>query len=386
MKKELIFLIAIVLCLHLVDAGALGMTPTGSRFFFHPYLRNTFSFTVTDSDSEQFIQVYVKGDLKNYTSLDKNSFIGNGTFTVNISLPAEIEIPGNHQLIIGAVESSSGEKGSSASSVGGLVGVQTIIYIFVPYPGQYIEASFEIQDVNEGENSSYYFEINNLGTEDVSPNALVEISKDSEAIKSNAIDFGEIKSKDTLTRNDTIYTSDLKPGVYNVTAKINYGREIDIEKELRVGTLFVNITDYSYLFETNKINKFNIEVENLWNLKMKNVYSEVTVTDNGKLIDSFKTPSVDLEPWEKTNLTGFFNAENLSEGRYIANIQLFYEGGSTGKLAAIYAKNPVKKINKTLIILAIIAAVIILLFLITIIFLIIKIRRIKNEKKRKGNK
>jgi hypothetical protein len=125
-------------------------------------------------------------------------------------------------------------------------------------------------------------------------------------------------------------------------------------------------------------------VENLWNSKISDVYSEVIITDKGVVSDTFTTPSYSIEPWQKINLTGFFDAGNLSEGKYIANIRIFYEDQMNSKLVSVYLKNPSKS-NLWLIIVGIIT-IIFIISLGIIIYLELKIKRVTQGVKKKSKK
>lgn len=379
----MIFFLIIIMAIPFVNAGSIGITPTGSKFFFEPGLEKTFKYTVSSIDSEYGVDIYVNGDLANYTELSNNHFSGTGEFEVKIKLPAKIDVPGNHRLLIGAIESSR-----EGSGIGGLAAIQIPIDIFVPYPGQYAEATFELENVNIGENARYELRINNLGNEDITAFGNIDIYNGKEKIrklKTKVISAGKIKNQEEFIETGFLNVSDLSQGIYIVVAAIDYGKKIEIEKELKIGYFFVNITDYSYIFEANKINKFNIEVENLWNSQMENVYGDVVITNNGAIVDSFKTPSKDMSPWEKVNLTGFFDATNVTEGKYTASLIVNYENKSTNKLVAIYTKNPPKNpIWDTIRYAGIGVAVVMAIFITIIIYLIVKIRRIgKNAKKKK---
>ena len=104
------------------------------------------------------------------------------------------------------------------------------------------------------------------------------------------------------------------------------------------------------------------------------MYAEIFLTDNGKLIDTIKTPSVELAPWEKKNLTGYFDATSLQSKRYLANIYIHFNDGQKNKLVAVYIQDLPK--NETTFYLIIVASLSIALL--AIILLLIKNK--KNEK------
>ncbi|MFA5258677.1 MAG: hypothetical protein WC979_05070 [Candidatus Pacearchaeota archaeon] len=383
MIKRLLFFLIVLLVIHSVNAGSIGMTPTGSKLFFEPNLEKTFSFRAMTPDPEQRIEMFVKGDLAQYATLSKNSSIGGGAFEVRIKLPEKIEIPGNHRLLVGAIESLNAD----GAGIGGLASIQVPIDVFVPYPGQYAEALFKLENVNKGNDSMYELSINNLGTQDLFVTATIDIYGEKikeNKVKSKFINIGIIKSKEVFNDAGFLNVSFLEPGIYPVLVTIDYGKKINLENELKIGYLFINLTDYSYIFETNKINKFNIEIENLWNSKISDVYSEVIITDEGVVLDTFTTPSYSIQPWQKVNLTGFFDATNLSEGKYIANIRIFYESQMSSKLVSIYLKS-FSKNNLWLIIIGVIT-IIFIISLGIIIYLELKIKKVAQGAKKKNKK
>jgi len=381
-KKGLLilaFFLIIVSLLSLINAGSVGISPAKQEFYFEPGIEKTFTFKIIPANSEQITDLYVKGDLAEYVNLSKESVIGYDTFEVYIKLPNEIEIPGKHRILIGAKEYVD----ETSLGVKGVVVVQAPIDILVPYPGKYAEASFKISDINEGEEAVFELEIFNFGTENIFPNSKIDIYEDEERtkkIKTKIIKPQEIKSKERILIIDIINTSEFKPGPYFITVNIDYGKIIEIDDEFRIGTLLIKIIDYSNEFEERKINKFNIEIESLWNYEIKNVYGEVSVTDNGEIIDKFKTPIVNLNSWEKANLTGFFDASEVKEGEYIANLKIFYEDKNVYKLVTIYV---ITGFNSLLIIGGAAGIIFIIAILILIICLIIKIHKLKKNARKK---
>jgi len=374
-----VFLIIVSLS-SLINAGSLGISPAKQEFYFEPGIEKTFTFKIVSASSEQITDLYVKGDLAEYVNLSKESVLGRDSFEVYIKLPNKIEIPGKHRILIGAKEHVD----EFDSGVKGVVVIQAPIDVLVPYPGKYAEASFKIADINEGEDAVFELEIFNFGTEKIFPNSRIDIYNDeerTEKIKTKVIEPQEIKSKERILIADTIDTSDLKPGPYFVTVNVDYGKIIEIDDEFRIGTLLIKIIDYSNEFEEGKINKFKIEIESLWNYEIKNIYGEVSVTDNGKIIDTFKTPTINLNSWKKANLTGFFDASSVEEGKYVANLKIFYENKDVYKLVSIYVIKP--GFNSLLIIGSSAGIVLIIGVLILIICLIVKIHKLKKNGRKK---
>jgi hypothetical protein len=122
----------------------------------------------------------------------------------------------------------------------------------------------------------------------------------------------------------------------------------------------------------------------LWNLPLDDVFVAVGVTINGSAIDQFNTPTTKLNPWEKKVLTGFFDATNAQEGRYLANLKVNYEGSSTNKIVAIYVKKI--PVDNRLTIALIIAGILVLLSIIIIVYLSLRIKKLKNFKEEHNEK
>ncbi|MEI6058708.1 MAG: hypothetical protein WCP89_02960 [archaeon] len=381
MIKRGVLLVFLIL-LPLVNAGSIGISPVHFELFFEPNLERTFDFTVSNADPKGAIEVYALGDLAKYVKLSDDSFVGEGSLRVYLKLPKTIEIPGNHRILIGARESSS-ENGASGG-VAGIAAIQASIDVMVQYPGKYIEAAFNVNNVNKGENASFDLTVNNLGTESINISPVIEVYEDNIKLLTKNIEIGKMLSKDKRVINDFLATSSLNEGTYNTSLVINYGREIRISRELKIGYMFVNITDYSYNFSSGKINPFRISVENLWNSEMKNVYAEIVITDKGKVLTSFKTPSMDMAPWEKKDLVGFFDVSDIPEGRYTANLQVFYDSKINNKLVAVYVFKP--PVNNVWMIWVGIAAGFVLVVIVVFVYLIVKIRRLKNESGKKNKR
>ena len=383
MERRYFILLLTLTLIYNVNAGAVGISPAYSIIHFEPGLEASFRFTASNANPEEGIGIVLEGDLAKYANISKNFSIGSTTFTVNLKLPEKIEKPGTHIIYVKAFESKDGEN----SVIGGVAAIRAPIKILVPYPGKYTESTFTINNVNEGEDASYQLDIQNLGTDDVIVDTLVEIfeiDENGEKILIEKLDDMELKSKNALKIIEDLDTNNLESGIYFAKATINYGKIEILNTTFRIGEFIVDIIDYDYLFEKNKINKFNIEIENKWNTKIESVFGEVTITDKGKVVSTFRTVSLDTAPWEIKNITGFFDTGSLDPKRYLANMNLYYGDSSTHKLVAIYIQDPPKErdyLQLALIVVAILSLIMIIGFAILIIK-IKKLKKVPNDKKK----
>ncbi|MFH1710820.1 MAG: hypothetical protein ABH840_00745 [Nanoarchaeota archaeon] len=352
--------------------ASLGLSPAIVETDFEPDLSFLVNFRVIGADSSQKLEVYAEGDFSKYVQFDKTNLTGVEGFTAYINLPLTAEKPGKNKLYIRVrevVEKSSG--------IGTRLEIGALILIKVPYPGKYAEIkSFSISDANEGEPVNFNLEVESLGAEEVYVAPNIKVYANDEMIEDINFDGRTInpRTSETFIRNSG---ENYRAGIYNATATVDYREIIKQNTSFRIGSLFVNITNWSSTFLAGKISEFKIDIESKWNDDIRNVYAEVNVSKDSTQVDSFKTPSIELKRWEKASLKGFFSSENLEKGVYDADITLFYEGKKTEKSVEISVVNP--PVNTRLIIL--ISGVCVVLVLLVVVIIYLLFRRNKNKKK-----
>jgi len=367
-----IFLFLILGC-NYADAS-LGLTPALVQTDFEPGLSFLVNFNVVGVDSSQKLEVYAAEDFAQYVTFDKTNLTGSEGFTAYVNLPLTAEKPGKNRLYIRVREVK--EEGSG---IGTRLVIGALILIKVPYPGKYAEVnSFSVNDANEGESVNFNLEVESLGAESIYAVPNIKVYANEETV--DEIDFDgrtvEPRTSEVFTKaSDKIY----KAGIYNATLTVDYGNIIKKEAIFRIGSLFVNITNWSSTFLAGKINEFNIDIESKWNDDISNVHAEVNVSKDSAQVDFFRTPSIELKRWETASLKGFFSSENLKKGVYQANISLIYGSKKTGKIVDINVVNPPVNV-KLIIIVAAVCAVLILLVIIILYLLLKKTKKKKNKK------
>ena len=309
---------------------ALGMGPAKTEVNFVPNYEFSVDYIIVDVSSNQELEVYAEGDLKEYVKFDKTNLIGEEGFKATIKLPDTIAKPGENKLFIGVKEVES-----SGGGIATRLAIEALIVVRVPYPGKYAEISFSASNANVGEPINFAVGVNNLGKEDITAKTNIEIYSGDAIIETLDLGAKEIKTQTSASFEKDVSTADYKPGPYKAIATVDYGKIAKAEREFKIGTLFFNITNWTSEVEKGKINPFYIEIESLWNSQIENIYAEANVTNQEESVDFFKTPSVSLGPWQKTVLKSYLNAEKLDTGGYKANIELFYADKTTSKLVDI---------------------------------------------------
>lgn len=344
MKRFALLVFAIVVFSSYAIAGSVGISPAYYIEHFEPNLEKNFSFRAFNPSLEDGISITLEGDLASYANLSGDFVKGSESFKVSLKLPENLSKPGTHNVFVVIKESRNG---SSPGAVGGIASIRAPIRILVPYPGQYVESEFKVNNINEGELAEYDLNIQNLGMDDTILDIFIEVFRVDESgdrLLFDNVNDVVLKSKKLIKVSDKLETSDLEAGDYYVQATISYSNKTEVVSDnFRVGEFLVDIVDYDYMFDRGRINQFDIFVENRWNTKIDSVYADVSITDEGEVVSTFRTVSVDTNPWEIKEITGFFDATEMDVGRYLANMNVYYGDSFTHKLAAIYIENPPKE-------------------------------------------
>jgi len=311
--KRMIFFYVLIFLFSGVFA-ATGVDPRSYEVEFKPGLIENFSFDFVLNDV--LTDLYIRGDLANYLSLDKEKIYGRETVIALLSLPLEIATPGINQIDIVAGD------------------IVAAIKVKVPYPEKFVELELSAPNVNVGEESNINLKITNVGIKTVSVSYSIEIYKNDEKIEI----IKGIQNKPLNVSNVSNYmislnTSNYSAGNYKIVVLVNYDENIaKVEKFFRLGKLSVRILNYSKVFRENKIDKFEINVESLWNSDIKNLYAELRVLDSNV---GFDTQFVRLNSWEKKTLMGFFDTKGISNYDILANITLYYDGESSSEIVKL---------------------------------------------------
>lgn len=373
MEKRAIIIILSILMINLCyNVNALvGVTPSSYEIDFQPNTKQKFRFDfIFDPGVEA--EISVGGDLDKYVKLDRDYLVGGGRVIATLNLPSEIEVPGTHLLGISAKQIAKEEAGIRL--IGHVIGV---IKVKVPYPGKYAEIELYTTNANAGEAIEFTVLVRNLGKEDITANAVVEIY-DKKDNYIGTVNLGNMFIKSPGTKQFQVKhdTSNYQSGDYKAKAIVNYGGKSAAEAEgsFRLGTLYVGISNYTKKFEENKLNKLDIEAESFWNDPIDVLYANVTLPDYNI---SFITPSMNIQPWSKQKLTGYFDTTPIKKSKFKANITLHYRGETTSEVVDLRFRKETDYRLYT------IAGGVVIVFIILVFIIILLLIRMKNANKKK---
>lgn len=377
MKNKTINLIFMLFLLVDIVYG-IGISPSRAIINFEPNVEHKITYTIwNQGDSDTNVRVYVKGNLNESIVIPKESILvparSTVPFDVTIKLPGSLDVSGTHDNRIGVVESSVSLSGETM--IGAITGVESQLYINVPYSGKYLEVTLEVGDVIVGEPLEFKIILNNLGSENiVSAKGIIKVfDPNNNQITSLNTDVVSIKTKESSEIKSYWIPKDVQPGNYKAIVSVDYdGKVAKDDASFKLGDLLIQILKFNAEYvKENKIVRFDIELQSLWNEIIPGVYGEIKILDlNGKEIDKIKTEPLDVPAWAKRTISQYWPIKDY--GMYKAEVTLNYADKTTKSIIDFEIKKNLK--------LEPIYIVVGLLFTTIIILLILYIRTIKKQK------
>ena len=372
LKRGALIILLIALILPAVYA-ALGVSPAFYEVEFKPNLKQVFHFEFFSDNPDEELVVYAEGDLAKYAELSTDRIKGSGGVNVLLQLPEEIDLPGTQRIYIGTTPAPADPEEEFKI----VANVRGVIKVAVPYPGYYATLEFRTENANVGKPIKFYLRVSSLGKESIIAESNIEIY-DSRGIKietlyvgNDLIDPGKVKDYE-IKLDTTTY----KAGDYKTIAVVRYiDQTIKAEATFRLGELFVDVTNYTKEFERDKINKFDIHVESFWNDPIENLFAKVIIQNTNI---EFSTPSIKIDPWTKSTLTGFLDTAEIKEDRFFGNITLHYEGRTTEKIVELRFR---KEINYLLY--GTVLGIILLLIVVAVVYISLRKKKRKSKKIKK---
>ena len=322
-------MILLVILFSGLGSASLGISPAIVKMDFAPSEMREIDYIVFSDHPDKKISIFASGDLAPYVTFDKVEVTGQNSFKAIINFPKDIEIPGEHRIDIVVKE-----KPDEDQFIGTAIEIHAALKIFVPYPGRYVEATLSVPDGNIDEAIPIEAHVFNRGQDSLNLNFNMNFYTDGGKLVSN-IPFTPVTLEplqDKYFRN-YLNTSDFKPGNYFAEGIADYGEIVKVNKTFRIGSLFVNITNFTNVVAKGKIQKFYVNVESLWNGDLNEVYADVNISNSSYSYD-FRTPSITLKAWTSDILTGFLDTESLN-GKYDSKITLSYAGQKTNVLGSL---------------------------------------------------
>lgn len=315
----------ILLVLVLPNVLAVGITPGRNTVDYEQGKVVDISVSILNKEKKEFDAIiYVEGLLKDYVELSDTSISFKEhemekQFSYKVSLPDWFaEKPGSHDTRIIVREIGEGEE----FNIDTLVAVAHQLRVNVVYPGVLAETEFIVQ---QGTPTKFILVVFSVGEEDIlNAKGIIEIF-DMDGNKITTIETNE-KGIESKYRRDLVAELDnLGQGFYYAVATLNYdGKTVVADRVFSIGDIFLNLLDISVKnFRLGEIAKFNILVENIANVEVKDARAEMFLKNEfGMEIAEIRSLEEDIGPKEKKELLAFWDTENVEAGSYKGKVVL----------------------------------------------------------------
>jgi len=282
----------------------------------------------------------------------------NKEVAASITFPSTLLEPGPHHVKIGAVENPANRV---TQGIAPRVGIEMKIKFDIPYPGKYARFQLDIPYINTGEKLPVTLTTKSLGKETINTiQGTITISNDEKIQSILPVTINSVQSEEEKSYHQVLTTENLLPGDYHAQASLTYdGIYGEANTDFRIGSRYVNVTNYTKTFEQGKIGEMIIAIAGRWNGNIDDVYATIDVAQEGRGITTLKTPSISLGPWESSILRTYIETATLTPGYYDIVITLHYLGGSTVEKGQILIYKKIH-INTTYILIVAIALIVII--------------------------
>ncbi|MBW2984267.1 hypothetical protein KY361_04080 [Candidatus Woesearchaeota archaeon] len=314
-QKVLVIFLSLLL---LPTVHAIGlMSPPVGTIIYQPGYEGELTFFVRGFNYDVEASV---GGLGEYATLSPITDLPNGLkqFTLKIEFPDTVELDeGVHTFSVGVRE-----VGQPGGMVGALTAVQKKFKLLVYSKEKKITANFDAPDANEKELMLFRVNVQSVCYPYIALvlGRITIYDNENNSLATFDTNKASLESGQTETLEAGWNNSILVPGTYRAEALVIFdGESILLEDIFKIGTLMIKINDYINEFISGQIDEFRVELENVWNNPIKDIYAELFI-DGEKVL---KSSTIDLDPWQKGVINAYWNV-TLAPGEYNGKIKLYY--------------------------------------------------------------
>lgn len=316
-KKIFAWIFVLLLIFNL--ALAIGIRPAKTSIESENIQQYSGEFWVVNNEGRNFqVKIYVEGEMSEYVTLTHKTINFKDDddaqkVEFEINLP-DIVPPGTSTANIVVEEEIYGNQPNVISSK---VVLKHKIIITGPYPDKYVKAKLNFNEV--GDKVEFVSEVENLGKKDIDTLQTTfyinDRKQEKHELKTEEISLSTTENKLLKT---TLDKELFLQGEFEVSAITTYDdQKVEVIKNLLVGRPEVEVTYFDPYFVANKINQYSMDLLNLWNKQVENVYVDVEVKNEaGEKVDMFRTKSVDIEGLMGKRIQDYFDARNKDPGSY----------------------------------------------------------------------
>lgn len=336
----LLFFILLILISLTPNTFALGVTPGRTTLNYAPELEREIDFSVLNNEHKDMqILLTVQGELNGSIGLNSGIFDFKSneeskSFKYKFKIPEGIEkSPGLHTAEIIALEvPKANEKGTY---VGATLAVVSQLYLYVPYPGKYVDADLNVLDAESNGTATFIVPVINRGKVGVGEvRALIDVYNNlNEKVGSVETDYFSLNpgARTELTGK---WNVSVPSGGYLAKVSVFYdGESRNFEKQFGVGIQMLSIESILVNnFKLGEIAKLQILVENRWGQELKSVSSNLIVYNkDSQIMADVKSASETVPALSKKELIAFWDTVGVQEGDYSGKLMVRYGERSSDK-------------------------------------------------------
>jgi len=337
-KLFLLFWLIILLIIMMPKVDALGITPGRTTLDYEPEVEKVIPISVLNSKHKNMeVVLSIQGELKDYIliSESKLEFLpseNSKSFNYKLNFPEGLE-PGLHTAEIMALEVAKSE--NSDTYVGATVAVITQIYVYVPYPGKYVEADLNVLDADQNSTATFIVPVMSRGKLGIGEvRALIDIytglNEKIDSIETDALPL------EPGARTELSAKWDVNVNSGNYLAKITVfydGESRNFEKQFVVGSQTLSIESILVNnFQLGEIAKLQILVENKWNQELEEVFANLLVYNTeSQIMADIKSATETIPALTKKELIAYWDTVGVQEGEYNGKLMVKYGQKSADK-------------------------------------------------------
>ena len=334
------FFISIFIILNIMNVYSLGITPGRTTVNYEKGLSKEVEYSIVNNEHKDMqVILTVQGELnKSVTLFDSlvqfQPSDATKSFKYDINLTDDIATtPGLHTAEVVALEVP--KAGANGAYVGATLSVVTQIYVYVPYPGKYLDADLNVLDAAQNSTATFIVPVVNRGNVGIGDaRATIDIYTPLNAkVASIDTDYHPVDSQQR-TELSGKWDVNVSTGDYLAKVTLFYdGETRTFSKQFSVGTESLSIESILVNnFQLGEIAKLQILVENKWSQDVQGAFANLLVYDtNNQVMADVKSSSETIPALTKKELIAYWDTVGIKEGEYNGKLMVKYGEKSSDK-------------------------------------------------------
>lgn len=316
MTWTLLLFLSLLLALPL--STALGIRPATTRLVAEETPDYSGTLWIVNNEGREFsVSVGKEGELEQYLTLktEQLSFRqDDDAKPIDFELHLPVEVPPGLTTALIVVEEQVPETGPNI--VSSRILLKHRILVLAAYPDKYLAAKLNFHE--QGQEIRFVSEVENLGKKDLEQvQTTFYVNDKQQQAHVLETETTPLKKKENKLLSTTLPQQLFAQGEFEVSAVTSYDdQKVELVKKMIIGQPDVDITYFDQYFIAHKVNQYSLDLLNLWNQPLANVFVEVEVKKGERTVDSFRTRSVDLPAEMIKRLNDYFDARDQGPGKY----------------------------------------------------------------------